>query len=56
MLALADPPQPDTGMIPGLKYPPEWHREQEDAEQAWLDAYIRWAERFRALPVQEDPR
>lgn len=34
---------PDTtpDLIPGLIYPPEWHRQQEDEEQAWLDDYIR---------------
>lgn len=51
MLALADPPatQPDT--IPGLTYPPEWHREEEDKERAWLDAYARWCQRFRLFPT-----
>ncbi|MEU5322913.1 hypothetical protein AB0G67_40115 [Streptomyces sp. NPDC021056] len=50
MLALADPPQPTTGMIPGLKYPPEWHREEEAREQAWLNARIRKHMRHRLTP------
>lgn len=28
-------------LIPGLVYPAEWHREQEDIERAWLDEHIR---------------
>jgi hypothetical protein len=53
MLTLVDYPdtQPDT--IPGLTYPPDWHREEEAREQAWLDAYARWALRLGALPVQD---
>lgn len=34
-------PDTQTDLIPGLAYPPEWHREQEATEQAWLDDYIR---------------
>lgn len=58
MLALADPPtpqgQPETGLIPGLKYSPAWHREQEDLEQALLNEYARWCRRFRPFP-QDGP-
>ena len=39
--------QPDT--IPGLIYPPEWHRQQETEERAWLDDYAR----LRLLPVTD---
>lgn len=58
MLALADPPeaQPDTGLIPGLKYPPEWHRMQEQAERAYLDARIRWHLKHRLPLLEEGPR
>jgi hypothetical protein len=48
MLAVADPPEPR--LIPGLKYPPGWHRAQEAKEQAWLDAYMRWVRKFGTLP------
>ena len=45
MLALAEPPPPHTGpqtsLIPGLKQSPQWHREQEDLERAWLDQWMR---------------
>lgn len=51
MLALADPPATEPQPIPGLKYPPEWHREEEDREQAWLNAHIRWSLRRGLLPV-----
>ncbi|WP_158102455.1 hypothetical protein [Streptomyces africanus] len=27
-------------LIPGLAYPPEWHQQQDDEEQAWLNAFI----------------
>lgn len=59
MLALADPPPPEAqpepnGLIPGLKYPPAWHRQQEDQEQAWLNEYARWCARFRPFP-QDGP-
>ncbi|MGW2384361.1 hypothetical protein [Streptomyces sp. NPDC001658] len=47
MLALADPPATSPDLIPGLKYPAAWHREQESKEQAALNAYIRWTTRFR---------
>ncbi|WP_176742631.1 hypothetical protein [Streptomyces sp. LUP47B] len=51
MLALADPPppqtEPETALIPGLAYSPEWHREQEDMERVWLDAYVRWSLRIK---------
>jgi hypothetical protein len=54
MLALADPPapktEPETGLIPGLTYSPEWHREQEDRERVWLDAYVRWSLRIKQQP------
>lgn len=51
MLALADLPHTQPDHIPGLTYPPEWHREQEDLERAWLDGYARWCQRFRLLPT-----
>jgi hypothetical protein len=41
MLALAEPPQPQSNLIPGLKYSPQWHHHQEEQEQAWLDQWIR---------------
>jgi hypothetical protein len=49
MVATATRPdtQPDT--IPGLAYPPEWHRQQELEERAWLDDYAR----LRLLPVAD---
>jgi len=53
MLALADPPPPTADLIPGLKYSPEWHREQEEREQAWLNAYARWVLKFGSLPVRD---
>jgi hypothetical protein len=57
MLALADPTPPATSpephYIPGLKYSPQWHREQEDEEQVWLNAYARWALKCGAFPVQD---
>jgi hypothetical protein len=53
MLTLADYPDIQSGTIPGLTYPPDWHREEEAKEQAWLDAYARWALRLGALPVQD---
>lgn len=50
MLALAEPPPTtEPGLIPGLKYSPGWHREQEDKERAWLDAYVRWTLRIKHL-------
>lgn len=42
MLAVADPPTVETGLIPGLKYPAAWHRAEEAKERAYLDARIRW--------------
>lgn len=51
MLALADPPAAEPGLIPGLKHPPEWHREQEDRERAWLDAYMRWTLKYGTRPL-----
>jgi len=51
MLALADPPHTQLGHIPGLKYPPEWHREQEAKEQAWLNAWARWGRKLGTVPV-----
>lgn len=55
MLALADPPppqaEPEADHIPGLKRSPEWHREQEDLERAWLDAYTRWTLTYATRPV-----
>lgn len=58
MLTLADPPptttQPD--LIPGLKNSPEWHRMQEQAERAYLDARIRWCRRHRLPLLEETPR
>lgn len=51
MLALADRPTIQPDLIPGLKYPPEWHREQEADERARLDAYARWCRTFRVLPM-----
>lgn len=53
MLALADPPAVRPDLIPGLKYSPPWHREQEDKERDWLDAYVRWTLKFRTRPVQD---
>lgn len=57
MLALADPPPPHTppepDLIPGLTYSPQWHREQETLEQAWLDAYIRCCLKCGSLPVHD---
>lgn len=53
MLALADPPDTQPDLIPGLVYSPEWHREQEAAERAYLDARIRWYRRHR-LPLMEE--
>lgn len=53
MLALADPPpvtEPD--LIPGLKYPPAWHRLEESRERAFLDAHTRWHLRYGLLPVR----
>jgi len=46
MLALA---APTPGPIPGLHHSPEWHREQEDSERAWLDQWAR-AERTPECP------
>jgi hypothetical protein len=54
MLALAEPPHTQPDHTPGLKHSPEWHREQEDKERAWLDAYNRWCNKFRALPAHDD--
>lgn len=58
MLALAEPPppqteptEPETGLIPGLTYSPEWHREQEDLERAWLNAYTRWTLKYGTRPL-----
>ena len=55
MLALAEPPppqtEPETGLIPGLKRSPEWHREQEDLERAWLNAYTRWTLKYGTRPL-----
>jgi hypothetical protein len=55
MLALAEPPpphtEPEAALIPGLTYSPEWHREQEDLERAWLDAYTRRALRYGTRPL-----
>lgn len=55
MLALADPPPQqsatEAGLIPGLKYPPEWHREQEDLERAWLDTYTRRTLKYGTRPL-----
>jgi len=57
MLALADPPPPTTtphaepDPIPGLKHTPEWHRAQEIAERAWLDAYMRWTLKYGRRPL-----
>jgi hypothetical protein len=53
MLALADPPDTQPDLTPGLVYSPEWHREQEAAERAYLDARIRWYRRHR-LPLMEE--
>lgn len=53
MLALADKPSTQPGLIPGLKYSPEWHRMQEQAERACLDGRIRWCLRNR-LPLLEE--
>lgn len=35
-------PCPDTqhDHLPGLAYSPEWHRQQDAEEQAWLNAFI----------------
>ena len=57
MLALAEPPPPQTEpqpgcLISGLKHSPEWHREQEDLERAWLDAYTRWTLRHATRPLR----
>jgi hypothetical protein len=52
MLTLADYPDIQSGTIPGLTYPPDWHREEEAREQAWLNAYARRALQLTALPVQ----
>ena len=53
MLTLADFPdtQPDT--IPGLVYSPQWHREQEMQERAWLDDYAQWGLNIGARFVQD---
>lgn len=56
MLALADPPTTRPDLIPGLKYSPEWHRMQEQAERAYLDARIRWCRRHRLPLLEETPR
>lgn len=50
MLALADPPGTQPQRIHGLKYPPEWHRQMEQHEQALLDAHIRKHMRHRLTP------
>lgn len=50
MLALADPPDTQPGLIPGLKYPPEWHRLMEEMERAALDAHILRHLHRRLLP------
>lgn len=34
-------PDTQTDTIPGLVYSPEWHRQQEDEERAWLDDHAR---------------
>ena len=60
MLALAEPPPPHTepqpepefGLIAGLKQTPEWHREQEDLERAWLNAYTRWTLKYGTRPLR----
>lgn len=52
MLALADPPATQPGLIPGLKYPPEWHRRMEERERTYLDAHIRRHLRLRSLPTR----
>jgi hypothetical protein len=53
MLTVAAPPAPPPDLIPGLTRSPEWHREQEAAERAHLDARVRWRLRYR-LPLLED--
>jgi len=50
MLALADPPDTQHQTIPGLKHTPAWHRAQEIAERAWLDAYMRWTLKYGRRP------
>lgn len=52
MLALAEPPTTQSDLIPGLKRSPEWHREEEAREQAWLNAYARWAVKYGDIPVR----
>lgn len=49
MLALADPPDTQPDLIPGLTYSPEWHREQEADERAWLDDYAHFRNRLLRL-------
>ena len=55
MLALAEPPpqqsEPAPGLIPGLKQSPQWHREQEDLERAWLNAHMRWTLKYGTRPL-----
>lgn len=41
MAATAVCPDTPPDLIPGLLYPPEWHRQQEADERAWLDTFIR---------------
>lgn len=56
MLALADPPQAQPKSVLGLKCSPEWHREQERLERAYLDAHIRWHLKHRLPLLEEGPR
>lgn len=39
-MALTACPHTQPDLIPGLTYPAEWHQQQEDEEQAWLDLFI----------------
>lgn len=52
MLATADLPDTQPETIPGLVYSPEWHREQEQEERAWLDDYTRIRNRLTNLRLR----
>jgi hypothetical protein len=56
MLALAERPATQPDMIPGLKYPPDWHRLGELQERAYLDARVLWCLKYRLPLVQEGRR
>lgn len=51
MLATAEHPDTQPKLIPGLVYPPEWHRDEEAMERAYLDARVRWYLRAGLVPA-----